>query len=179
MRARLAIGGYVIAVLVLLNVSASAISGPIDEWRVLEKNPGSLGLTWSGTFANSGAVGFICGKKPRSVLAILSPPPALYANARESVAIVVDPNDGDHAVLRQDWRNGYKYVYQNDKAQLDALFTFLRSQSDHGVNRVSFVFSGAADGNYETTEHVLGIDVPLHNFISAHDEWQRRCEQLQ
>jgi hypothetical protein len=170
--------GSAVVTIVVLCLSGFAKAENFGQWIILERDRSGLGLTWSGAFANSGSIGFICGKRPHTTLAILAPPPALYANARELVAVIVEPEGDEQNRITQDWSNGRKYAYQNNQADLEALYQFLRAQQLHGVGHVSFIFSGATDGAREKPEDVLAIRAPLDNFARAHDEWQRRCARL-
>jgi hypothetical protein len=170
-------GWTVLLVLALLVTPALAHAKMFGDWGLDMANDGAVIFVRNAGFVNEGSVAFICKKRPHGIGAIITPPKELYANAQETVKVVIMHGDNDSLV--QEWRNGYRYIFQNDPDTVKELVTRLRTSAEAGVNEnVGIMFSAAFGGEGATQDRPMLIQVRLKEFSQGYDEFERQCSKL-
>jgi len=140
-------GWTVLLLLALLVTPALAHAKMFGDWGLDMANDGAVVFVRNAGFVNEGSVAFICSKKPRGISVSITPPKELYANAQETVKVVIVHGDNDSLV--QEWRNGYRYIFQNNPDTVKELVTC-------SIGRPRDTSATCAAGQESTTPALVG-----------------------
>jgi hypothetical protein len=145
------------------------------DWS-LERLPTSISLAYRASVPQGDAIktaelDFVCGNAGK-IGATIIPFDGTYDNQQDEVFVLVERysrHSGSH--LRQQWSNGYKYLFLSQQGRVDDLVRFLKVAQGDGEASVEILFAGDFDGKGD----ILRIEVGLSDFSKGFSQLEAAC----